>query len=281
MKNEFEQIKNEFESYFKEKINSYQNIPYPLKDSICYSALSGGKRFRPVLFIKTCRMFGRDDEGVMLFASAIEALHNYTLIHDDLPALDNDDYRRGRLTNHKVFGEDIAILAGDSLLNFAYELVFESIRVSKNQTAALAAAAKFAHLCGAESLIAGQTADMQNLPEGERGEKALEYIYTHKTCDLINAACECAALFCDATNSEVDAMRSFAYSFGYAFQLEDDYLDKDDENRGFSCFDIYSEAEVIDMIKEYSDNALKALSLISKDTSFFKNLTIEFTSRKN
>ncbi|MDR0426909.1 MAG: polyprenyl synthetase family protein [Clostridiales bacterium] len=269
-----------FERRFGEMTDGLREIPQPLLDSMRYSLKTKGKRLRPVLFIRAALLLGREtDDAVLDFAAAIETLHNYTLVHDDLPALDNDDYRRGRLTNHRVFGEDIALLCGDALLNRAYELVFSAIERAGNAPGAIRAGALLCRLCGAAGLIGGQTLDVAKPEEGAVSEEVLRYVFRHKTADLIAASVLCGALYADAADREYAALERFAYAFGFAFQLADDLLDKDSENRGMSALDIYPEAEVRRRLDAYTAEALAALADLPRDTSFFAALAGRFKER--
>lgn len=194
-----------------------------LYDAMRYSLLAGGKRLRPVLMLETCRMCGGDPEQILPFACAIEMLHTYSLIHDDLPSMDNDDLRRGRPTNHKVYGEATAILAGDALLTAAFETMLESGAGLPAQRV-LEAAACLGRAAGARGMVGGQALDMA----GEGHALALsevEELQRLKTGALISAACEMGCILAGGSPEERQAVVRYAQKLGLAFQIRDDMLD--------------------------------------------------------
>ncbi len=200
-------------------------MPKLLCDSMRYSLLAGGKRIRPVLLLAACEMLGGDLEQAKVPAVALEMIHTYSLIHDDLPGMDDDDYRRGRLTNHKVFGVGHAILAGDGLLNYAYEcLLANAAAHPENLQGHVLAAKAIANRSGVCGMIAGQSIDLSSehmAPDAER----LLYIHTHKTSDLLTAPLMAAAHIAGASEAQMEALRRFGYCVGIAFQIDDDLLD--------------------------------------------------------
>ncbi|MBQ7785862.1 MAG: polyprenyl synthetase family protein [Clostridia bacterium] len=210
----------------KEVFSSDGNtIPSHLCESMRYSLLAGGKRIRPVLLLAACEMLGGSMEQAQTPAAALEMIHTYSLIHDDLPGMDDDDYRRGRPTNHKVYGVGHAILAGDGLLNYAYECLMKNALVYREnlegQVKAAQAIASRAGVCG---MIAGQSIDLLSehmAPDQER----LAYIHTHKTADLLTAPLLAAAYIAGADSDAIDALKSFGWCVGIAFQIDDDLLD--------------------------------------------------------
>ena len=202
---------------------------YPLmRDAMAYSLFAGGKRLRAVLLLSAASLFLDDLDTAYPFAAAIEMIHTYSLIHDDLPAMDDDDYRRGNPTSHKVFGEANAILAGDALLNMAYEVMSQRAWEMANagDLQGLAALRLIARQAGASGMIAGQTADIENEKNLRSDEKTLYYIHTHKTGALIEAAVASGATLGDARLPEQHALMVYASQFGLAFQIIDDILDE-------------------------------------------------------
>ena len=199
------------------------SIPERLKNAMCYSLEAGGKRIRPVLLLAACEMAGGSCRNALPYACALEMIHTYSLIHDDLPAMDNDDLRRGKPTNHRVFGEDMAILAGDGLLNAAAELMANTAAKSGDIRGVQAMASIMMH-AGVTGMIAGQTADIS-----ATGQKAdpdtLTYIHTHKTADLLMAAMEAGIILGGAGKKEIASASEYAYHIGMAFQMTDDLLD--------------------------------------------------------
>jgi geranylgeranyl diphosphate synthase, type II len=188
-----------------------------------YSLLAGGKRLRPILCLASCEAIGGNIELAMPTACALEMIHTMSLIHDDLPAMDDDDYRRGKLTNHKVYGEDIAILAGDGLLAYAFEYIATQTQgVSADRV--LKAIAHLARAVGAEGLVGGQVVDLES--EGKDiSVETLTYIHNHKTGTLLEACVICGAVLAGATEAEIAKLSQFAQKIGLAFQIIDDILD--------------------------------------------------------
>ncbi|RKN84691.1 polyprenyl synthetase family protein [Paenibacillus ginsengarvi] len=201
------------------------DVPGPLRESMAYSLMAGGKRMRPILTIAAAEACGGSAEAAIPVACAVEMIHTYSLIHDDLPALDNDDYRRGRLTSHKVFGEATAILAGDALLTHAFYSAARSAR--EHGIAAdtvLSIIEELSYYAGPRGMVGGQVADMQ----GEQGLTRLEeldYIHTHKTSDLIVFSLKAGGRIGGATERQLDALELFGTNIGLAFQIQDDILD--------------------------------------------------------
>ena len=204
---------------------AFARIPSKLLQSMRYSALAGGKRIRPVLLLATTEMLSGPLDEARVPAAALEMIHTYSLIHDDLPGMDDDDYRRGRLTNHKVFGVGPAILAGDALLNGAYEcLIGNALRYPAHLPRHVQAIAAIAGRAGVGGMIAGQSIDLES--EGKEPELAtLRYIHEHKTADLLTAPLEAAAAISGADDGKREALRRFGYAVGVAFQIDDDILD--------------------------------------------------------
>lgn len=196
-----------------------------LHQAMMYSLMAGGKRLRPLLVIAACEALGGRREAALPVAAAIEMVHTYSLIHDDLPAMDNDDYRRGKLTNHKVFGEATAILAGDALLTHAfYSIVQASRKFGIPAENALSIVEDLAVMAGPRGMVGGQIADM----EGEQGLTdlaQLRYIHLHKTGDLIIFSLLAGGRIAGATEQQLQALREFGTAIGLAFQVQDDILD--------------------------------------------------------
>jgi len=200
-------------------------LPAQLHKSMRYSIFAGGKRIRPLLMIAACEAVGGDIEAVLPAACAMEMIHTYSLIHDDLPAMDDDDFRRGRPTNHKVFGEATAILAGDALLTEAF-ILLSSSAYSEHISAAtrLQVLNIIARCAGSMGMVGGQVVDM----EAEGGDidfPTLQYIHTHKTGALILASLQCGALLGGCSQEQFEALSRYGETAGLAFQVADDILD--------------------------------------------------------
>ncbi|MGC9527148.1 MAG: geranylgeranyl diphosphate synthase CrtE [Limnospira sp.] len=201
-------------------------VTYPEKiyESMRYSLMAGGKRLRPILCLATCELLGGTEPMAMPTACALEMIHTMSLIHDDLPAMDNDDYRRGKLTNHKVYGEDVAILAGDGLLAYAFEFVARETRDVPPQRV-LEAIARLGRAVGAAGLVGGQVVDLESEGSSDVSERTLTYIHTHKTGALLEACVVCGAILAGASENEVERLSHYAQNIGLAFQIVDDILD--------------------------------------------------------
>lgn len=207
-------------------VPSAWNVPGPLRESMVYSLLAGGKRLRPALLVAAAEALGGPLEPALDAACAVEFIHTYSLIHDDLPAMDDDDFRRGRPTNHKVFGEAMAILAGDALLTHAFYILstIPDRYPDVPATAALQMVRELSTYAGAPGMVGGQAADML----GEQGEttlEGLEYIHLHKTSDLIVCSLRAGGIVAGAGDEQLAALSVFGRSIGLAFQIQDDILD--------------------------------------------------------
>ena len=204
-------------------LESLGEIPDRLMEAMRYSLEAGGKRLRPVMLLAACDMAGGDMKTALPFACAMEMIHTYSLIHDDLPAMDNDDLRRGKPTNHKVFGEGMAVLAGDGLLNAAAELMARSA-LQLNDNRGIRALEIIMRHAGVTGMIAGQTADLASEGEEPR-EDLLTYIHSHKTADLLEAPMEAGLALAGADEEVCRLGRDYGYHLGLAFQMTDDLLD--------------------------------------------------------
>lgn len=263
-------ISNYLDLYFNNK-GSYNRIIY---DSASYSLNIGGKRIRPILFLLTYGLYKDDYKDAIEMASAIEMIHTYSLIHDDLPCMDNDDLRRGMPTNHKKFGESIAVLAGDMLLNEAMSLLMNfSI---KHGERALLASKEIAEAAGPEGMIGGQVVDIIN-EDKLISKEELIYMHNKKTGELIRVSIVAAAILANAPKEDIEILNNFGSKLGLAFQIKDDILDivgdvsklgkntKSDENNNksnfISLFGLeYCERECVKLTKECVE-LLKGLSV--------------------
>lgn len=221
---------NDYIDLVNDKLDEFIPIEYPedIFKSMKYTVTLPGKRLRPVLCLETCRMLGGDIEKAIPTACAIEMLHAQTLIHDDLPCMDNDDYRRGKLTNHKVFGEAIAVLAGDALLTYAPQIITKYSKALTPSTL-IRVLNEYFQYAGARGVIAGQVVDIESenieLPDEKKAE-ILHYLHIHKTSDLFQLAMRTGAIIANADDEKIQAVTEFAKTFGLAFQIADDILDE-------------------------------------------------------
>ncbi len=260
-------------------------------EAMRYSVFAGGKRLRPILMWETAVMCGGAWETVEPFACAIEMIHTYSLIHDDLPAMDNDDLRRGMPTNHIKFGEDIAILAGDALLTKAFEVV--SLNKFADASRAVRAINVFAAAAGADGMVGGQTVDLA--AEGKDIELTdLQYIHLLKTGALIRAACVIGAITAGAAEQEITAVDDFARYLGIAFQIRDDILDvtgseaelgkpvgSDAESEKNTYVKLCGIEKSEELVSVYSDKAKAALDIFGERAEFLKRLTDYLVIRNN
>ena len=202
-------------------------VIYPEKiyQSMRYSLLAGGKRLRPILCLAACEMIGGTISMAMPTACAMEMVHTMSLIHDDLPAMDNDDYRRGRLTNHKVYGEDIAILAGDGLLAYAFEFVATQTPETVSRERVLQVIARLGKALGAAGLVGGQVVDLDSEGKSDISLETLNFIHNHKTAALLEASVVCGGIVAGASSQDIQKLTSYSQNIGLAFQIIDDILD--------------------------------------------------------
>lgn len=227
MEQNFEQRSREYreyiEKYLADYCGSFADQPQKtLYDAMAYSLLAGGKRLRPIFVFDFCRMCGGDWKKAAPFAAAMEMIHTYSLIHDDLPCMDNDDYRRGRLTNHKVYGEAMAVLAGDALLTDAF-MQASSMELPNPADMALAIGV-LSQCAGSLGMVGGQVLDIQSETRELTEQEVLD-IQTRKTGALINAACVLGVIAAGGSEEQIAAAGGFAGALGLAFQIRDDMLD--------------------------------------------------------
>lgn len=261
---------NSFEAFLRDKVlEKTAGAPQKIADGIKYCLFDGGKRLRPSSLIAAAEMYSEADESVMYFAAAVECYHNFTLVHDDLPCMDDDDMRRGKPSCHKVYGEGQAVLIGDALLNLAYCFILESISLARDFRTALYAAQKFCYLSGAEGLIGGQSADID--AECQNTAENIDYIYKHKTGDLFCASIAAGAMLGGADDEQVAAMEKFAYCYGNLFQLTDDLLDEN-KNELHSALKCMDRDQAVKLAAEYARKAKAYLDKSGKTCDFFREL---------
>ena len=219
----YEEYRQMTEQALTPMLESLGDIPEKLLEAMRYSLEAGGKRLRPVMLLAACEMAGGDAAIALPFACALEMIHTYSLIHDDLPAMDNDDLRRGKPTNHKVFGEGMAVLAGDGLLNAAAELMAKAaVRIADSR--GIRAMEIIMRHAGVTGMIAGQAADLVSEGESPR-EELVTYIHSHKTADLLEAPMEAGLALAGADEAFLSLGREYGFHLGLAFQMTDDLLD--------------------------------------------------------
>lgn len=288
MNNEILMIENALKSYLPSKGTLYDN----LIESIDYSLQAGGKRVRPRLTLAFCRACGGTDDIALPFACAIEMIHTYSLIHDDLPCMDNDDFRRGKPSNHRVYGEDIALLAGDALQSLAFEVVTNN-NANVPADLVLRAVNILAKCCGTVGMVGGQVIDLEH--EGKRADiEIVKEMYRNKTGALIKAACCMGVVIAGASDDKVNAAAVYAENIGIAFQIVDDILDvtstneelgkpigSDAQNDKSTYVSLLGIDKCKELVEQYTRQALDALEAFDEDVSFLADFAGELAARKN
>lgn len=257
-----------------------------------YTVDAGGKRLRPMLMQETYRMFGGTETVIEPFMAAIEMIHTYSLVHDDLPALDNDDYRRGRKTAHIVYGEAMAILAGDALLNYAYETAAKAFTMTNDLESAVKAYTVLTQKPGIYGMIGGQTADVE-LTGQPLTEEVLEYIYENKTGALIEASMMIGAILAGASTDAVKEIKRLAGIVGRAFQIQDDILDiegneaelgkplhSDEENGKVTYVTLHGMIQAKAEVENLSQEAVRILDSFPEENPFLRELILALVHRR-
>lgn len=282
MKESKELIDQRLKTLFNSPDNKYHKSLY---DSMKYSLECGGKRLRPILCIESAKLFGDVDEVVMNTALGLEMIHTYSLIHDDLPSMDNDDLRRGKPTNHKVYGEDMAILSGDGLLNSSYELLMKTALVSDRPLQVIEAASHISMRAGVDGMIVGQVADILTDREDDINLETLDYINLNKTGALIEASLVAGALVNGASDNDVEILSQVGFNLGICFQLIDDLLDiegdesklgkpigSDAKNNKKTYPSLIEIEEVKKLAYKLTESSKALLLSLGKDTTFLSDL---------
>lgn len=279
--------KQHIEAFLQDWYARFQEEPQArLFDAMQYSLLAGGKRLRPVFAFEFCRLCCGDWQKATPLAAAVEMIHNYSLIHDDLPCMDNDDYRRGRLTNHKVYGEAMAVLAGDALLTDAFAVASTAQLEGKDMADAIGILAECA---GSLGMVGGQVLDILS-EERECTEAEILAIQSRKTGALIRAACALGAIAGGANEEQFDAACRFAAALGLAFQIRDDMLDvigtKEEMGKGVGTdatkntfVRLYGLQKCEELVKTYTDIALDAIRIFP-DNDLLCQLALSLTTRR-
>lgn len=285
-----EKIDNYLYNYFNNKYDkTYQRV---LFESMAYSVNIGGKRIRPILMLLTYSIYKKDYEKILPMSAAMEMIHTYSLIHDDLPCMDNDDLRRGKPTNHKVYGEALAVLAGDGLLNEAMNILFDFSL--KNGEAALKASKEIAYSAGANGMIGGQVVDIINEGKKTTSLDELEFMHIKKTGELIKASVISGALLAEASEKDIDILKEYGYKLGLAFQIKDDILDvegsveklgkainSDEESDKTNYITLFGLEQCKIKCKELTNNCLELLGSLEGNTEELKKLTKILLIREN
>ena len=300
----FEKILQDKVVEIEEKIKTFlpkeAGYQKTVMEAMNYSMLAGGKRLRPMLMLETYRLFGGKGDVIYPFMAAIEMIHTYSLVHDDLPAMDNDEYRRGRKTTHVVYGEAMGILAGDALLNYAFETMLQAFVLPEvvnadvqgilSVTKAMQIMAKKAGIYG---MIGGQTADIEAENANDVSMETLMFIHKNKTAALIEAAMTMGAVLAGASEEEVKLVEKSAYNIGIAFQIQDDILDvvgdgaelgkpigSDEKNGKTTYVTLKGLEESAVQVEELSKEAMAMLQGFGGDSEFLLELVTSLIHRR-
>lgn len=289
LKEKKETVDSFFRDYFKE-----QRRPDVLQESMLYSLFAGGKRVRPILAMAAYEACGGTAADIVPYASTLELIHTYSLIHDDLPAMDNDDLRRGKPTNHKVYGEAVAILAGDALLTEAFRILSDPSHSSKvKDRDLLKASAEIADAAGYQGMVAGQVQDI--LSENvEADAETLQFIHRHKTAALIRASVKVGGILLGSSAEIVGALTSYGENIGHAFQVIDDILDvegdteelgktvgSDEKINKMTYPRLYGLQRSRVIARELVDAAVASLDLFSSGADPLREIALYLLERRN
>ena len=293
----FERQLEEETEWIEEKIQGFLPEGITLQNTVYkamkYSIMAGGKRLRPMFMWEAYKMSGGEDESVVLpFMAAIEMIHTYSLVHDDLPAMDNDEYRRGMKTTHIVYGEDMGILAGDALLNYAFETALSCFSDGTDIMLKARALKVLANKSGIYGMLGGQVVDVEKTGKPLSKEE-MDFIYSLKTGALIEAAFMTGATLAGAAVSDVEALEKVGKNIGMAFQIQDDILDitstpeelgkpvhSDERNEKSTYVAVYGMDNALKAVKEYSGQALGILSSMPVQNSYLNTLARMLINRK-
>ena len=285
----------EIEAVIREYLPAEEGFSRTMAQAMNYSILAGGKRLRPMLMQETFRLFGGSGKLVKPFMAGIEMIHTHSLIHDDLPALDNDDYRRGRLTTHKVYGEAMGILSGVALLNYAYETMLQAFAMAETlqqKEAVIDALQVMAEKTGIHGMLGGQSVDVEN--DGKALEKdMLDYIYENKTAALIEASMMTGAILAGADAEQVSVIEQAAKRIGLAFQIQDDILDvtstdeelgkpvhSDEKNHKVTYVTLFGTEKAAAQVAGLSAEAVELLESLNKNNEFLYLLVEKLVNRR-
>ena len=285
----------EIEAVLKSYLPREEGFAKTMAQAMNYSVLAGGKRLRPMLILETCRMFGGEDKLAYPFMAAMEMIHTHSLVHDDLPALDNDDYRRGHLTTHKVYGEAMGVLSGVALLNYAYEVMLTAFDLAEDEKArarVIKALKVMSHKTGLYGMLGGQSVDVEN--DGKpMSREMINYIYENKTSALIEGSMMAGAILGGASAEEVAVVEKAASGIGLAFQIQDDILDvtstaeelgkpihSDEKNHKTTYVTLMGIDKASQQVAELSEEAVKLLEGLNKKNEFLFTLVKELVGRR-
>ncbi|MBQ4610545.1 MAG: polyprenyl synthetase family protein [Clostridia bacterium] len=292
----FAEDTREYREIIEEALSAYIaacGAPRQLREAMEYSLNAGGKRLRPVLALFTCDMLGGDVRRALPFACALEMIHTYSLIHDDLPCMDDDDFRRGRPSNHRVFGEANAVLAGDGLLSYAFEIMIDAVKadVSENTINAAAAVALGA---GVKGMVAGQAIDLASETADDPGIDELRFIQANKTAAMIKASILAGAHIAGASEEQLAALGRYGEAYGALFQMTDDILDvegdfegmgktlgKDEAENKLTYISLYGMSRAKELAEETARQAVDAIEIFGERAALLRELAKSCIHRRS
>lgn len=293
-KDELDQKMKDIEAMIFSKLPKEEGPQKTVIQAMRYSVMTGGKRLRPLLMQESYRLFGKEDSKVYLFMAALEYIHNYSLVHDDLPAMDNDEYRRGQKTTHIVYGEDLAILAGDALLNYAYETIAEGMAEYPSDVDMVRAFRIFAQKAGILGMVGGQSVDVIN-DNNDSGMDIDDILFIHenKTAALIECALMCGAALAGANDEQISQMEKVGSNIGLAFQIQDDILDatgsfeelgkpigSDAKNQKATYLSLQGMEKSVSDVKRLSKEAVDILGQMPNRNLFLEELVMSLVERR-
>ena len=291
-KSELKKRTEEAESVIRKYLPEEIGFAKTMAEAMNYSMTAGGKRLRPILIRETYQLLGGEGELCEPFMAAMEMIHTHSLVHDDLPALDNDDYRRGRLTTHKVYGEAMGVLSGVALLNRAYEVMLKAFDLTEDKERVISAMKIMADKTGINGMLGGQSVDVENDGKPLKREM-LDYIYKNKTSALIEASMMTGAVLAGASEEAVRIVEQAAEDIGLAFQIQDDILDvtstqeelgkpihSDEKNNKTTYVTIMGIEKASQQVKELSAEAIELLEGLNKKNEFLFTLVKELVGRR-
>lgn len=293
IRTEIQKRAEEIDSIIEQYLPVEEGYQKTVMEAMNYSILAGGKRLRPMLMLETYRLFGGKSKVIEPFMAAIEMIHTYSLVHDDLPAMDNDEYRRGKKTTHAVYGEAMGILAGDALLNFAYETALTAFDMEPDNRNIGRALQILATKAGIYGMVGGQVVDVQSEDTGDITREKLDFIYRLKTGALLESSMLIGAVLAGATKKEQNTVEAAATEVGIAFQIQDDILDvtsslevlgkpigSDEKNHKATYVTFEGLEKAMEDVKKYSNSAVERMDSLVVKNEFLKDLLLYLIARE-
>lgn len=293
IRTEIQKRAEEIDSIIEQYLPVEEGYQKTVMEAMNYSILAGGKRLRPMLMLETYRLFGGKSKVIEPFMAAIEMIHTYSLVHDDLPAMDNDEYRRGKKTTHAVYGEAMGILAGDALLNYAYETALTAFDMEPDNRNIGRALQILATKAGIYGMVGGQVVDVQSEDTGNITREKLDFIYRLKTGALLESSMLIGAVLAGATKKEQNTVEAAATEVGIAFQIQDDILDvtsslevlgkpigSDEKNHKATYVTFEGLEKAMEDVKKYSNSAVERMDSLVVKNEFLKDLLLYLIARE-